>query len=300
MVIRLDDDTLDSFLPLIPEEIQDYAEEDNVYCFGSVRDETAVGVLVFSLGDGVSRDGDPKVMVMLYWICTAEDYRRQGVADELMKALLDVTGDSGETVIVCSIPLNEDPGEATAFFRNRGFEFDANDIPIMEISKEDCRQSVKGTNKEKELIIAAEPERPEGLVSLNDISRVRFRKTVKSMLDNEDFSYYYNLTDAIDVYDRDTSYAIMKGSEISSIVLFRKTRRDELHMVMLDARINADPRELLELLHYAAARYYLDKPEEMRVRLILWKEKSRKLAEHIFPHKNVFMVRRGFLSVSPR
>lgn len=300
MVIKLDEKTLDSFLPLIPEEIQDYIGEDDVYCLGSVVDDTAVGVLVFALGDGVHRSGDPKVMIMIYWIYTAEDYRRQGVAGELMDALSDVTGDSTDSVIVCNIPMNEEFEGGEDYFRSRGFEFEMNDIPLMEITKDDCRQQIKEVDKEKALNLAGSQEKPAGLVSLDEISRIRFRRTIKKMLEDEVFTYYYNLSDDRDVYDKDTSYAIMKGDEISSVVLFRKAKRDLLHMVMLNAMSNAEPKEMLELLHYSAGKYFLEKPEDTDVGLILWKEKSRKLAEHIFPHKDVFMIKRGFLSGTPR
>lgn len=300
MVIKLDEKTLDSFLPLIPEEIQDYIGEDDVYCLGSVVDDTAVGVLVFALGDGVHRSGDPKVMIMIYWIYTAEDYRRQGVAGELMDALSDVTGDSTDSVIVCNIPMNEEFEGGEDYFRSRGFEFEMNDIPLMEITKDDCRQQIKEVDKEKALNLAGSQGKPAGLVSLDEISRIRFRRTIKKMLEDEVFTYYYNLSDDRDVYDKDTSYAIMKGDEISSVVLFRKAKRDLLHMVMLNAMSNAEPKEMLELLHYSAGKYFLEKPEDTDVGLILWKEKSRKLAEHIFPHKDVFMIKRGFLSGTPR
>lgn len=294
MVIKVDDNILDSFLPLIPEEIQDYTEESEVYCLGCVRDDTAVGILMFALSDGVNSSGDPEVIVMLYWICTAEDYRGQGVAEELLKALLDIVRHSPDSVIICNIPLGLGFDQAQDFFASHGFEFDANEIPVMEITKEDCRKQIHEVDKDKALDLANGMDKPEGLVSLDMISKVKFRKTVKKMLEDEEFTYYYNLTDDREAYDMEISSAFMKNDEVTSLALFRKTSGDELHMVMLDALSNADPREMLDLLHYSAGKYYLEKPDDMRVRLTLWKEKSRKLAEHIFPHKDEFRVKRGY------
>ncbi|MCR5237435.1 MAG: GNAT family N-acetyltransferase [Lachnospiraceae bacterium] len=294
MVIKVDDTILDSFLPLIPEEVQDYTEESEIYCLGCVRDDTAVGILIFSLSDGVNKSGDPEVIIMLYWLYTAEDYRKQGIAGELLKALFDIVRHSPDSVIICNIPMGLGYDQSVDFFASHGFELEANEIPVMEISKEDFREHKNETNQDKVPKSSADLDKPEGLVSLDTISKVKFRKTIKKMLEDEEFTYYYNLTDERDAYDKDLSYAIMKNDEVTSMVLFRRTRSDELHMVMLDAASNAEPREMLDLLRYSAGKYFLDKPDDLYVRLTLWKEKSRKLAEHIFPHKDVFRVRRGY------
>ena len=52
MIIKLDENTLDSFLPLVPEELQRYLLEEEAFCLGALRDDTAVGLLVFTVGDG--------------------------------------------------------------------------------------------------------------------------------------------------------------------------------------------------------------------------------------------------------
>ncbi len=300
MIIKLDEDTLDSFLPLVPEELQRYLLEKEAFCLGALRDDTAVGLLVFTVGDGLNAAGELVVMISVHWISVAEEYRRQGVADELMTALYDITGDSPDAMIACDIPLGRGYDNAEAFFTFQGFEFENNDIPVMEITKENFRARLKDEDMKKALSLADESNKPKGLVSLDEISKLRFRKNMKTMLSDEEFMYYTGLSYDRDVYDRGTSFAIMNGDTISVWTLFRKTRSDELHMVMFDASSGADTKEMLALLKYSAVMYYLNEPEGVHVRLTLWKEKSRKLAEYVFPNKDEYTVRRGYLSGSLR
>ncbi len=294
MVIKLDEKLADNFLPLIPMEVRDYLEEEEAFCLGSVRDGTAVGVLVFSVCDGIHASGTCVAMIEIRWICTAEDYRRQGVAGELMETLTEITEDIPDTVMVCDIPLEFGYDLAEDFFKSLGFEFVENDIPVMEITREDCRTQSRYADSEN----AINPEKfqnmPKGVVSIGEIPAVKFRRAIKKMLEDENFRYYKNLSVERDYYDKDTSFVILNENEISSMVLFRRLKTNKLDMVMLDAMPGTDPREMQKLLHYSAAHNYMEEPENVVARLTLWKDKSRNLAVYVFPHKEMIMTRRGY------
>lgn len=287
MVIKIDENTFDSFAPLIPEEVRKYAEDGETFCLGSVRDDTAAGILVFSMGDGLDVCCDTLAMATVQWLFTAEDFRHQGVANELMDALEEVIQERPETIIACFIPDIKEVEDLEAFFSFRGFEFEDRGIPLMTITKDDCRE-------QKTLNPAGGLKKPRGIAPLDEIPKYRFRATIKKMLEDEEFLYYSNLSYDRDVYHRGMSFAIMNGDEISSIVLFRRILNDELHMVMLDAMAGADPREILELLKYSAGSYYLNEPDRLKIKLTLWKEKSQNLAAYIFPKKKSVLIRRGY------
>ena len=294
MVIKPEGGMLDCFLPLVPEEIREYVEEGEGLCLGAVRDDTAAGILVFTVGDGVDKSCTPVTITNIHWLYTAEGYRHQGVASELMEALLEILNSSPSPILACDIPKGYGYDGAEGFFSSKGFVFGTEDIPVMIVTKEDCRKQIRKADKEKALSLAEMPQKPKGMSNLSEITGIRFKKAMRIMLSDEEFDYYRELSEDKNMYDADTSFAVMRGDEISSMVLFRRTRSDELHMVMLDALSDADPKEMLSLLHYSAGRYYLYEPEYMTVRLTLWKQKSLNLAKHIFPGKETLPLRRGY------
>ncbi len=297
MVINIDERTLDSFLPLIPNEIKGYVEEDEeAFCLGAVRDDTAVGILIFSVSEGLDKFLNPVVMAGILWVETAESYRDQGVAGELLDAMSEVLADSKGAVFCGVLPLHRVGEHAEEFFASRGFDFEIRPYPVMVINKEDCRRQIREVDGKYALAIEGERKKPDGIIPVSDIPRSLFRKTLKRMLSDEDFKYYYNLSYDADLFDPGTSFAIMHDREITSMILFRRVTSDELHMVMFDALESADAKEMLSLLHYSAGCYYLNEPENAKVILTLWKEKSMKLATYIFPHKETYSVRRGYLS----
>lgn len=294
MVIKLDERLMDFFLPLIPETMRSCLEEDDVFCLGSLRDETAVGVLVFTVREGLHTSGVPFAMIEIQWIGTAEDYEGREVASELLDALSDIVEDIPDSVMVCDIPVEDRYDQAEEFFVARGFEFEEDDIPTMRITKEDCRTQSRYAETQHILKPDVLKNKPKGLVPLREVPAVTFRKAIKKMLRDNSFRYFKNLSEERDAYDLSTSFVIMHDGEISSVMLFRRTRPDELHMVMLDAVKGSNPKEMLNLLNYAAAYYFLKEPESTVIKLMLSEEKSKNLAVYIFPYKEMTMIRRGY------
>ncbi len=294
MVIKVDERTMESFAPLIPEALRDYAGSGDAFCLGAVLDETAAGVLVFSVNEGLDKNGDNCAMIELLWIYTAEGFRQRGVANELMEALSDLLDDNPSEGIICYIPSDGRYELAGSYLASWGFDFEDKDIPVMIITKEDCRAQVKDIDKVKAKNLAGDAARPEGLVTVSEIPKMKFRKAIKRMMEDEIPELVRSVSEDRDTYDADISFANVRDGEVSSVILFERRRDYELHLVALDALPDADSRELLNLLHYSAGLYYTQEPEETVVWFMLRNKKSMNLAKHIFPRKDVILVKRGF------
>ncbi|MBQ7583225.1 MAG: GNAT family N-acetyltransferase [Lachnospiraceae bacterium] len=294
MVIRIDENTRDSFLPLVPEALKGIISEGEAFCLGCVRDDTAVGVLIFSVENSTGENHEVLAVLDLLWIATAESFRRQGVASELMEALSEIYEESPAEAVTCYIAQGMGFEDAEAFLEAWGFEFDRTDLSAMIVDKEVCRRQIREAEKKKTLSLAGDIVKPEGLVSVKDIPRLKFKKAIAKLLENEDSAQYRHVFDDRDIYDGGVSFAIMRDNEISSLILFERRSTSELRMLMLKAMPSAGAKELLSLLHYAAASYYLNEPEETIIWFTMGTKQSFDLAKHIFPDRETVFIHTGY------
>ncbi len=301
MVIWVKEENLRQFLPLIPEEFQDEVISGEFLCLGALsgdeRDEkTAAGVLLFSVENGLLYEEEQTVMIVLHWIYVADEYRQTGLANEMMDTLSDVLDDSLAEGIICDIPVDSEYDLAEAFFTSWGFEFRVVDSYEMIISKEDFRKKISTMDGEEVKKAAEDFDKPKGLVGIYDIEEEVFRKALQAMKEAEKNGYYDRVSENLDDYAGDMSFAIMHEGEISSMVLFSRGYNEDLYMVLLSSLSTKGAKELLGLLYYASGYYYMNYPEDVKVHLSLGIEKSRNLATHLFPGKDPVMVRRGYFS----
>lgn len=298
MVVNVDEKILDRFLPLIPAECQDEVQSGEWFCLGALSGEgeekLPVGVLLFSAEDGMMNETEPATMLLLKWLYIAEEHRQKGFANELMDALSDILEDNPAEGILCDVPFDSEYDLLEAFLTSWGFQFEVTDTHEMIISKEDCRKQISSINKEEALSLATASEKPKGMLSLPEIPEKTFRKALRAAKEMEKSGYYDLLSENSEDYAGDMSYVFLHDDEISSMALFERLPDDNLHMVMLSASNPDGAKELLTLLHYAAGYYYLNYPEETKIRLTLGTQKSRNLATHLFPDKDPVMVRRGY------
>ena len=301
MVIWVKEENLRQFLPLIPEEFQDEVISGELLCLGALAEDktderTAAGVLLFSVEDGLIYEEEQSVMIVVHWIYVAEAERQKGLANELVDALSDVLDDSPAEGVICDIPMDSEYDLAEAFFTSWGFEFRVIDSCEMIISKEDFRKKMKTMESEDIKKAAKTFDKPEGLTAIPDIDEEAFKKALQAMKEAEKTGYYDGVSENMDDYAGDMSYAIMHKGEISSMILFSRDYRDDLVMVLLSSLSTKGAKELLDLLYYSSGYYYMNYPEDVQIHLFVGIEKSRNLATHIFPGKDPVMVRRGYFS----
>ncbi len=305
MVIWAKENEMEAFLPLIPDDMKAQVQSGEWFCLGALYDpseeeeaqdgeKTAAGVLLFSSEDGIVYGGEIVTMIVLNWIYVAEEYRMRGIANELMQALSDILEDNPAEGIICDIPFGSEYDLAEDFFDSWGFDFEDTELREMVITKDDCRRDISPENKEEVLKLAAEHYRPAGLISIMELTREDFQKTIRIMKEAERSGYYDQLSENRDDYAGDMSYAVLNGNEVSSMVLFDRQSSGDLRMVMLESISSKNAKELLMLLRYCAGYYYVNYPEETKVKLTLGIERSRNLATHLFPSKDPIPVRRGY------
>ena len=305
MVIWVKENEMEAFLPLIPEEMRDRVKSGEWFCLGALEEDReaaetsdderlAVGVLLFSSEEGISYGDERSSMIELHWLYVAEKYRMEGIANELMQELSDILEDNPAEGIICDIPLGSEYDLAEDFFESWGFNFEVTELQEMTITKEDCRREISPQNKEEALRMASGPSRPIDLIPVSELSKDEFKRVVQQMKQEEVSGYYDWISEERDHYAGDMSYAVVHGDKVSSMVLYERLPNDDLHLVMLGTLSQRGAKELLELLRYTAGYYYLNYPEEAKVRFSLGIERSRNLAVHLFPDKEPVQVRRGY------
>ncbi len=96
--IRLTNDTLKWFLPLLPpEEERALLAGGDVYAIGAVRDESACGILVFSATDE---------LVNIRYLAVSPSYRRKGIARGMLQYLCKYA-DTAVTPVTCVFPAHD-------------------------------------------------------------------------------------------------------------------------------------------------------------------------------------------------
>ena len=329
MIKNVDRTVLKSFAPLIPAEYIEDIESGEMFCLGALTEEEdfglPAGVLVFSAEDGLTDGTDPATMIVLHWLYVAEEHREKGFANDLMEALSDVLEDSPAEGILCDLPLDSEYDLAEAFFVSWGFQFEVVDTQEMIISKDDCRRQATSKYTEEELRLLTNIEKPEEMLSVWDVPQESFQKAVRTAKENIAKA---GLADRIEVkqgdllhgtegkadvivaniladiiilllpdnredYAGDMSYAIMRGNEVTALMLVERHADNDLYMILLTGFGTDAAKELLKLLRYAAAYYYMNYPEETEVHVRLGTKRSVNLVTRLFPDEDPVQVRRG-------
>lgn len=306
MIISITEKEIDYFLPLVPDDMRNAFKSGEWMGLGSLSESSekgedtgenvadACGIILFSPEEGISAGGERSTMIVLHWIYVAEKHRQKGMADDLMDALSDILEDNPAEGIICDIPLGSEYDLAEDFFASWGFSFEVTELQQMVIDKDDCRKEISPQNKEEALKMASGPDRPVHLIPVSDLSKEDFKKAVRAVKEAERSGYYDRISEDRDDYAQDMSYVFIHDNQVSSMVLFERLPDDDLHMVMLGTLSDRGNKELLVLLRYTAGYYYLNYPEEAKVKFSLGTERNRTLAIHLFPDKDPILVRRGF------
>ena len=297
MIKNVDRTVLKSFAPLIPAEYIEDIESGEMFCLGALTEEgdlnLPVGTLLFSVEDGLTDGTDPATMIVLHWLYVAEEHREKGFANDLMEALSDVLEDSPAEGILCDLPLDSEYDLAEAFFVSWGFQFEVVDTQEMIISKDDCRRQATSKYTEEELRLLTNIEKPEEMLSVWDVPQESFQKAVRTAKEMENDGFYDLISEDREDYAGDMSYAIMRGNEVSALILVERHTDNDLYMILLTGFGTDAAKELLKLLRYAAAYYYMNYPEETEVHVRLGTKRSVNLVTRLFPDEDPVQVRRG-------
>ena len=305
MVIWVKGETRKQFWPFIPSDMRSSVLDGDYFCLGALasdtgdddtanKEMTAAGVLLFSVENGSLVDGEPSTMIKLQWIYVAKEYRRRGLANELMEALSDVLNDNPADGILCDIPYGDEYDFAEAFFTSWGFEFRVVDTNEMMITKEDCKRQSKGQSKEDAFNIEQDLKRPPFIIPVSQISKEIFSAAMKAAKAADKTGYYNNLSDNPGDYATDVSNVIMQGNEFTSMVLCEELEDGNLHMVISCDHSAKGEKDLIKLLYYSSLFYMRDYPDDTQVKISMGDRRCRSIASFFFPEVDPILVRRGF------
>ena len=301
MIIRVTEKEIEEFLPLIPADMQEPIRDEEWFCLGALLEpdggdgeSTPTGVIVFSPEEGIAGDGEASSVLQIKWLFVAVEYRRKGIANDLMQELSDVLSDNPAEGIICDIPFDSEYDLMEAFFVSWGFDFEVIDNPEMIITKEDFKRKIESMEKEERISASEAFTKPDGVHSVMDITQELFTEAVQKAKASESLGYYDLISEDREDYAGDVSFVTIRDDKVSSLILFERLQGGDLHIVMLAGLSQKDTKEIFDLLHYAAGYYYLNYPEKARVKVTLGNERSRKLAAHIFPNKDPMLIRRGY------
>lgn len=302
MIIWVNDNDLEAFLPLIPVDMQNDVKSGEWLCLGALADSTepegekadekvAAGVLLFSSAEGVSNGEDPTVMIRLHWIYVAPDYRQKGIGNALMDALSDVLKDNPADGILCDVPFGSEYDLAEAFLADWGFAFDVIESPEVTLTKEDGRNYNEKKKHAKTSNLLSENN---GVCPLKDIPPEAFRKALHAIISQTPNPFYRGISDDPEIYDGELSCAVMKEDAVSSLLLFEKQSEERYQLVMMSSLSQNPAIELKDLITYSAVVFYLKRPEEAGIHVNLGSERSMSLFSYFFPDKELVLLRRGY------
>lgn len=316
MVIRVTEDNLEAFSPLIPLDMRAHISAEDWFCLGilasreseadtphdiphndSASEEpvyTAAGVLVFSAEDGIDSEGDTTAVILLHWLYISEKYRRQGLANLLMQNLSEILEDNPAEGIICDLPFDSRYDLIRDFLTSWGFDFDVIDSPEMIVTKAHIREFISSEGV-RDVTPVQEIKLPRGAVLINNIHERVFAEAVSKFKQAEKSGFYDLISEDRADYVTDLSLVFLHGMEINSMVLFEKEGRDRIHCVLTGSLPGDDMRELKALLNYSLAYFYLHYPERAKLRITMEPEITRRVFGGFFPDMVPVKIFRGYL-----
>lgn len=126
MIIQITETTVKAYEHMIAPEQLYPLDRPGHYCLGAVAEkdgkETAAGILVFDISEG-SVGEESAIAAQIQWLYVEEDFRNQGIGNELMTELYRILNQAEIFPVLCDIPFPEEYNELCAFLEDWGFAF---------------------------------------------------------------------------------------------------------------------------------------------------------------------------------
>ncbi len=288
MVLWVNKKELEHFLPLIPPDLRGRVKNGQWFCLGAVSEpeNVASGVMLFSSQDIINSAGEIIVLMQLHWIYVAEKFRKQGIGKELIKAFTDVCDDNPAEGIICQLPIDSEYDDAEAFLSSCGFSFKETGTNEMIVTKDDIEKAAKFNTSDDHV-------KNSNIKSVMELSDAEFTKALNRIKNEEKNIYSDSLSYEKEDYASDVSVVYISEGEVSSIVLFTPINDENLQLLALYSADKNGAGELLKLLDYAAEYFFRNYPSNSKVYITFCNEKSKKLADYVFPEKKTITLRAG-------
>lgn len=240
-VITITEETAEAFAGLIEPQFFYPLNRPGHYCLGAVLEKEdqnyAAGILVFDVENG--HIGTVQIpAVLLRWIYVAEEYRQQGIANQLMEECYRVLNAAGLDGLLCDVPFSEEYNLLCAFLEDWGFTFELRD-------QYDFLEPLGAIGSSP----AFSGKKPGGVAKpVRDLSAEEWKQLISNMKKLERRAM---LPEARDAYDADISCAVSKGQQIKGAFLVSMDAGGRLVPMALESLDSCSRPEIYDMLLYA-------------------------------------------------
>ena len=291
MITRVTQQNMDAFAPLIPEELLYETADSAHFALGAVMNGGessekeaadppgyAVGILLYEL---IEDEGEPPY-VQLKWIYTAQEFRKQGVADVLMETFYTILNESGISNLMCELPASPDDDLLCAFLRAWGFSFS-------------WRKKYELTLTLEELLDDAFFEEQIDLRAvrpLNVLSRTQINRKLEQLSVTNERAKQLLKPGGWDLVDAGISCGTVENGEIRGLFLIRQQLSGMLEPVFLYTG-REQKADIPSMFQFAAIQAYLKYPTDTRMHVVCRSDAVAVLVERMFPDREPLVVRHG-------
>ena len=274
------------FERLMPEELYSVLSMPGYFALGAIWEEEgekyAAGTLVFEITEGFN--GEENVIgAVLHWIYVAEQFRKKGIADALVKEVLNVLDVSGIELLRCDLPMGSEYDFLCFYLEQWGFEFRHMEKYECEVTLEEVKQNPFWQRKNE--------KRVEPLSEFSD------NEVIKGIRQFRDMPYMpVDLEEALELCDKDISCGIWEDGSIKGLLLMQKKSKEKLELLFARS-LNGEPQQMIDLFLFAEQQLEKKYTPETKIHIKCHMESSARLIAYFLPEAQPLLVRRGVLSI---
>ncbi len=296
IIIRITQQNMDAFEPLIPKELLSEMADPAHFALGAVmnvgesrENEQAdqlepaqpgygVGILLYEL---IEEEGELPY-VQLKWIYTAQEFRKQGVADALMECFYTILNESGISNLMCELPALPDHSLLCAFLRAWGFSFTWQKKYELTLNLEELLDYA--FFEEQIDLRAVKP--------LHVLSRSQVNRKLKQLSTANERAKQLLEPGGWDLMDAGISCGTVENGEIRGLFLLKQQLSGMLEPVFLYAG-REEKADLASMFQFAAIQAYLKYPTDTCLHVVCRSDAAVVLVERMFPDREPLVVRHG-------
>ncbi len=242
----------------------------------------AAGALVFNIEEGSNGD-ENLTAAQVQWLYVAEKFRRQGIAEALLRELFRVLEQASIAHILCDIPMDAEYNELCAYLESWGFTVSLTDVYEAELTAADfaSHPAVKNGGT------------ADGAVPLSKVPDTLFRQYLNKM---KRLPYVPDsLSEETGDYDETVSCVCRNNGAIEGALLVQRQAED-LEVVHFRT-INYDSPAMLRMFRYAVRAAVSKYSMETRVHIVIRSPAAAETLDKLFPGLSPRLVRRAYYSV---
>lgn len=274
------------FERLMPEGFFSMLAMPGYFALGAIYEDNgekyAAGTLVFEVTEGFNGEED-FIGAQLHWIYVAEQFRKKGIGDALMKEILRVLTASEIELFRCDLPMGAEYDFLCFYLEQWGFQFRLMDKYECDVTLEELAQNPFWKKKNK--------NRVEPLSEFSD------NTVIQVIQQFEDTPYMpLDLEEALALCDKDVSCAVWEDGSIKGLLLLQKRGKESLDLLFARS-LNQKPEHIIDLFLFAKQQLEKKYTKDTMIHLKCYTEAAAQLIAYLLPKAKPFLVRRGVFAV---